>query len=216
MGTDRHTSRSYTRRGQPMALRHTRSDEDGQHRHALLCRSWRLILKRRLPDQRSWQSEQTSLPFESAPASPPGHFSMEPRVHDFENSLAPVNSFADAPWGLDIYRKAFPTQSPLSASRTTAGLIAPGSIASSLLHAVACARWTKKFARPTWSDILLEQWSDEGRHSPGWVQNRWRATSSPRRSLSAGDAICSPWRLYSAPGGRKAGNGSAATANAGR
>jgi hypothetical protein len=46
-------------------------------------------------------------------------------------------------------------------------------LASSLLSTLYKCRTfhgTTKVRTADWSDILLEQWSDEGRRSPGWVQ----------------------------------------------
>jgi hypothetical protein len=43
--------------------------------------------------------------------------------HDFESSLALSNGFADAPWWLDIYRKASPTMISADEGRRSAGRV---------------------------------------------------------------------------------------------
>jgi len=115
-------------------------------------------------------SARASPPFENAPASPPGRFSVERRIHDFAGSLALSETFAEASWWLDIYRKAFPTMISAVSVRSD-GWAQRGGI--DRVVTLACGRVftvDEKVRTADWSDILLEQWSDEGRRSPGWIQ----------------------------------------------
>ena len=112
---------------------------------------------------------QTDLPFMSAPASP-GRFTEEVAPHDFATSLAMSNSHADAGWWLDLYRKAFPTMIS-SVSVRDDGWAQRGGI--DRVITLACGRTytvDEKVRSHDWPDILLEQWSDEERRKPGWVQ----------------------------------------------
>lgn len=113
---------------------------------------------------------QNDLPFPTAPASPPGRFASGPVNHDFATSLALSQSYAEAPWWLDIYRKAFPTLISAVSVRDD-GWAQRGGIDRVLT--LACGRVftvDEKVRTNDWPDILLEQWSDEDRRSPGWVQ----------------------------------------------
>jgi len=106
----------------------------------------------------------------NAPASSPGRFGVPPKVHDFATSLALSNSYADAPWWLDIYRRAFPSLVSAVSVRDD-GWAQRGGIDRVLT--LACGRTysvDEKVRTNDWPDILLEQWSDEQRRSPGWVQ----------------------------------------------
>lgn len=91
-------------------------------------------------------------------------------VHDFATSLAFSESYADAPWWLDIYRRAFPNLVSAVSVRND-GWAQRGGIDRVLT--LACGRTytvDEKVRANDWPDILLEQWSDEARRSPGWVQ----------------------------------------------
>lgn len=113
---------------------------------------------------------QPSFDFASAPVSPPGRLHVEPPVHDFTTSLALSNRYTDAPWWMDIYRKAFPTLVSAVCVRND-GWAQRGGIDRVLT--LACGRvYTvdEKVRTNDWPDILLEQWSDEERRKPGWVQ----------------------------------------------
>lgn len=95
---------------------------------------------------------------------------MEPRVHDFQSSLALSNSYSDAHWWLDIYRRAFPTLVSAVSVRDD-GWAQRGGIDRVLT--LACGRTytvDEKIRTNEWPDILLEVWSDEARRLPGWVQ----------------------------------------------
>jgi hypothetical protein len=112
---------------------------------------------------------QHELPFQSAPAWPPGrHHDAAP--HDFRASLTLSEAYSDAPWWLDLYRRAFPTLISAVSVRND-GWAQRGGIDRVLT--LACGRVftvDEKVRTVDWPDILLEQWSDEDRRSPGWVQ----------------------------------------------
>jgi hypothetical protein len=113
---------------------------------------------------------QTQLPFDSAPAATPGRFPVHQTLHDFRTSLALSNSYSEAPWWMDIYRRAFPTLVSAVSVRDD-GWAQRGGIDRVLT--LACGRTytvDEKVRAHNWPDILLELWSDEGRRSPGWVQ----------------------------------------------
>ena len=115
-------------------------------------------------------ASQQTLPFPAAPASPPGLFTSEPVNHIFADSLARSQAYAQAPWWLDIYRRAFPTLVSAVSVRDD-GWAQRGGIDRVLT--LACGRVftvDEKVRTNDWPDILLEQWSDEERRSPGWIQ----------------------------------------------
>lgn len=102
--------------------------------------------------------------------SQPGRLALEPVRHDFHASLALSNTFADASWWMDIYRKAFPTLISAVSVRDD-GWAQRGGI--DRVITLACGRTytiDEKVRMNDWPDILLEQWSDEERRKPGWVQ----------------------------------------------
>lgn len=114
-------------------------------------------------------TEQSSLPFMNAPASPPGRFSVPP-VHDFKASLALSEGYADAPWWMDVYRKAFPTLVSAVSVRDDGwaqrgGIDRVLTLASGRVYTV-----DEKVRTKEWPDILLERWSDQEREKPGWIQ----------------------------------------------
>lgn len=114
--------------------------------------------------------QQLPLQLESAPVSPPGRFPVREKTHNFADSLALSNTYADAPWWLDIYRRAFPNLVSAVSVRDD-GWAQRGGIDRVLT--LACGRTytvDEKVRTNDWPDILLEQWSDEARRSPGWVQ----------------------------------------------
>lgn len=146
---------------------------------------------------------QPSLPFPSAPASPPGRFSSRPVHHDFQTSLELSQAYADAPWWLDIYRKAFPTLVSAVSIRND-GWAQRGGIDRVLT--LACGRTysvDEKVRTNDWPDILLEQWSDEARRSPGWIQKplacdfiAYAFAPSRRCYLLPVVPLQRAWRLY--------------------
>jgi len=107
---------------------------------------------------------------DNAPGSRLGRSPVSVATHDFAASLALSNEYADAPWWIDIYRRAFPTLVGAVSVRAD-GWAQRGGIDRVLT--LACGRTytvDEKVRTNDWPDILLEQWSDEARRSPGWVQ----------------------------------------------
>lgn len=91
-------------------------------------------------------------------------------VHNFNHSLMRSHSYEDAPWWLEVYRKAFPTLLA-SVSVRKDGWAQRGGIDRVLT--LQCGRTVmidEKVREKDYGDILLERWSDEGRREPGWVQ----------------------------------------------
>lgn len=114
--------------------------------------------------------EQSSLAFDYPTTPPPAVPAAGGHVHDFDRSLALSHSFADAPWWLDLYREAFPTLVNSTCVRDD-GWAQRGGIDRILT--LRCGRTytvDEKVRTSDWPDILLEQWSDEARRVPGWVQ----------------------------------------------
>jgi hypothetical protein len=92
------------------------------------------------------------------------------RVHRFSESLALSNAFADAEWWIPIYRQAFPKLMTAVSIRDD-GWAQRGGIDRVLT--LQCGRTytvDEKVRTENWPDILLEQWSDEERRIPGWIQ----------------------------------------------
>jgi hypothetical protein len=77
---------------------------------------------------------------------------------------------ADSDWWMDTYRRAFPRLRSAVQIRDD-GWAQRGGVDRVLT--LACGRTytvDEKVRAEDWPDILLEQWSDEERRSPGWVQ----------------------------------------------
>ncbi len=77
---------------------------------------------------------------------------------------------ADAEWWLDLYRRAFPSMTSSVSVRQDGwaqrgGIDRVITLASGRVYTV-----DEKVRAHDWPDILLEQWSDEDRRAPGWVQ----------------------------------------------
>ena len=90
--------------------------------------------------------------------------------HDFAASLALSQAYAEAPWWCDMYRRAFPTLQSAVSVRDDGWAQRAG---IDRVLTLACGRTLtvdEKVRTNEWPDILLEQWSDEGRRAPGWVQ----------------------------------------------
>jgi len=107
-------------------------------------------------------SDERSLFFANSPA--------RSALHDFQRSLALSNSYADAPWWIEMYRRAFPSLQSAVSVRSD-GWAQRGGIDRVLT--LGCGRTVtidEKIRLQEWPDILLEQWSDEERRVPGWVQ----------------------------------------------
>lgn len=92
------------------------------------------------------------------------------RIHQFEQSLALSQSYADAPWWINMYRRAFPSLQSAVSVRNDGWAQRAG---IDRVLTLACGRTVtvdEKVRMNEWPDILLEQWSDEERQFPGWVQ----------------------------------------------
>lgn len=92
------------------------------------------------------------------------------RVHRFRDSLAMSERHADSEWWMDTYRRAFPRLRSAVAVRQDGWAQRAG---VDRVLTLACGRTytvDEKVRAEDWPDILLEQWSDEARRSPGWVQ----------------------------------------------
>ena len=93
-----------------------------------------------------------------------------PRIHRFEDSLALSQRYADGDWWLPIYRRAFPRLASAVSVRED-GWAQRGGIDRILT--LECGRTftvDEKVRMENWPDVLLEQWSDETRRVPGWIQ----------------------------------------------
>lgn len=91
-------------------------------------------------------------------------------VHDFAESLARSHEQADAPWWLTVYRAAFPNLASYVCVRAD-GWAQRGGIDRVLtLDSGRTIYIDEKVREKDWPDFLLEQWSDEQRKKPGWVQ----------------------------------------------
>ncbi|SFS12364.1 hypothetical protein [Sphingomonas jatrophae] len=77
---------------------------------------------------------------------------------------------ADSDWWMDTYRRAFPRLRSAVAVRQDGWAQRAG---VDRVLTLACGRTftvDEKVRAEEWPDILLEQWSDESRRVPGWVQ----------------------------------------------
>lgn len=77
---------------------------------------------------------------------------------------------ADADWWIDTYRRAFPRLRSAVSVRDD-GWAQRGGVDRVLT--LSCGRTytvDEKVRAEDWNDILLEQWSDEARRKPGWIQ----------------------------------------------
>lgn len=95
---------------------------------------------------------------------------MRGRVHRFHESLALSEAYAEADWWLPLYKRAFPRLLSAVSVRED-GWAQRGGVDRVLT--LACGRTytvDEKIRTEDWPDILLEQWSDEERRVPGWVQ----------------------------------------------
>ena len=108
------------------------------------------------------------------PVAQRGHLPLRPfdrpPLHSFAASLAMSTAHSDAGWWLDLYRKAFPSMISAVSVRND-GWAQRGGI--DRVITLACGRTytvDEKVRANEWRDILLEQWSDEDRRKPGWVQ----------------------------------------------
>jgi len=115
---------------------------------------------------------QSHLPFASGAPLPIGGgvSPCPPKIHRFADSLAVSNAHTDSGWWLDLYRRAFPRLASAVPVRSD-GWAQRGGVDRVLT--LECGRTytvDEKVRTQEWPDILLEQWSDEARRVPGWVQ----------------------------------------------
>lgn len=92
------------------------------------------------------------------------------REHRFAESLAISEEYAGASWWMDVYRSALPRLASAVSVRND-GWAQRGGI--DRLLTLSCGRTysvDEKVRTRDWPDILLEQWSDEERRRPGWIQ----------------------------------------------
>lgn len=90
-------------------------------------------------------------------------------VHDFHESLAKSHAQANAPWWIEVYRRAFPDLEAAVNVRND-GWAQRGGIDRVLtLASGKTLHVDEKVRDADWPDILLEYWSDEGRKIRGWV-----------------------------------------------
>lgn len=78
--------------------------------------------------------------------------------------------YTDADWWMELYRRAFPRLAS-AVSVKQDGWAQRGGI--DRLLTLSCGRTytiDEKVRAEDWPDILLEQWSDERRRLPGWIQ----------------------------------------------
>ena len=95
---------------------------------------------------------------------------MNPIVHNFEESLAKSHAQADAPWWMDVYRKAFPGLKAAVNVRDD-GWAQRGGIDRVLTLASGKTETVDEKVRDkVYNDILLEYWSDVERKIRGWIQ----------------------------------------------
>lgn len=91
-------------------------------------------------------------------------------LHDFHERLAMSEAYADAPWWLEVYRRAFPNLAAAVSIRED-GWAQRGGI-DRLLTLASGRTYTvdEKVREKDWPDFALERWSDEARKKPGWIQ----------------------------------------------
>lgn len=95
---------------------------------------------------------------------------MSVAVHNFEESLARSHAQADAQWWNEVYRRAWPSL-VTSASIRDDGFAQRGGIDRIVvLNSGRQITIDEKVREQDWPDVLLEQWSDEQRKKPGWIQ----------------------------------------------
>ena len=90
-------------------------------------------------------------------------------VHDFEESLALSESYADAPWWEEVYRQAFPSMASMTCIRQDGWAQRGGIDRVIILRSGKSLGIDEKVRAEDWPDILLEYWSNRERRTPGWV-----------------------------------------------
>lgn len=125
------------------------------------------------------------------------------KLHDFNERLAFSQSYSDAGWWLDVYRKAFPRLVTFAQVRNDGWAQRAG---IDRILTLSCGRQIKideKVREKDWPDFALEQWSDTGRKTPGWIQKpldcdfiAYAFIPSQTCYLLPTDLLQRAWRLY--------------------
>ena len=90
-------------------------------------------------------------------------------VHDFQESLARSHAEAEAPWWIEVYRRAFPGLQSAVCVRGD-GWAQRGGIDRVLtLGSGKTLAVDEKVRERDWPDILLEYWSSVEHRKPGWI-----------------------------------------------
>lgn len=91
------------------------------------------------------------------------------KVHDFAERLAFSHAQADAPFWLEVYRKAFPNLVSTVSVRNDGWAQRGGIDRVVTLDSGRTIPIDEKVREEDWPDILLEYWSDRDRKIRGWV-----------------------------------------------
>lgn len=91
-------------------------------------------------------------------------------VHNFAESLRLSASYVDAPWWEEVYRAFFPNYAGMVSVREDGWAQRGGIDRVVTLRSGKTVTVDEKVRSGEWQDILLERWSDQARHIPGWVQ----------------------------------------------
>lgn len=92
-------------------------------------------------------------------------------VHNFADSLARAQSYADAAWWRDIYRAAFGDKVKAAIVIREDGWAQRGGVDRVLTLSSGQTFYVdEKVREEDWSDILLEYWSDREAEKPGWIE----------------------------------------------
>lgn len=92
------------------------------------------------------------------------------KQHNFAESLAFSESCSDAPWWLEVYRKAFPRLAAAVSVRQDGWAQRAGIDRRLTLSCGRTITVDEKVRKEDWPDFALEQWSDTARRKPGWIQ----------------------------------------------
>lgn len=91
-------------------------------------------------------------------------------VHDFAESLRRSESYVDAPWWEEVYRKFFSNYAGMVSVRQDGWAQRGGIDRVVTLGSGKTVTVDEKVRTGEWQDILLERWSDRDARAPGWVQ----------------------------------------------
>lgn len=94
---------------------------------------------------------------------------MQPRVHNFKESLARSHSYSEASWWFEVYRQAFPTMITCSDIRADGWAQRGGIDRVITLASGKTLNIDEKVRETTYNDILLEYWSSVEHRRPGWI-----------------------------------------------